>query len=1697
MKKIFITIIIASLSIASFSQYQAFKWYLGPNFLLDFSSTSISANDYPQISYSGVNITNATAIICDSNKNVALFLSDNDIIIPQTTSSINALAGNTSSPNQPAYFFGKQILNNFTVESFCLQKPATGPFSIFYSNGIIQNENTWTSDSINLKISDAPYCSKMAIYDNGTLKTLITHELNSNKLLIYNALPSTSHNEYVDGILYGANPGGNYDSGFMKFSNDAHEFAISSPDKNFLQLFQYDTFNNNIQTNIFEYSGLSINAIEFSLGSSTNGYKILYGATDYQIYQFIFNSLELIKVNLVGETNSIIKNMQVGVDGKIYVGKENNDFLGVIYNPEIQGVNCFYDDHAINKPAAVDPTFNGILPNIPANYFTNVPYMYWFDTSTSSDTLFANQNAKFYLINNNVNYINWNFGDGNNQNGIASITHAYNLPGVYNLEADVYYTNHPNFESQKITKKIIVNPQPGESILNIDTSFLCDNATVTTLVANYNPINFLVWKNGSGELIDEGTGMTSMNVGPGVYYLECYDRQNGVLVHKDTATIINMFPNILISPTNDINPNENINFNANITQMPNGAIDLADIYFYWDFGDGISDSDFGLTSINHTYTSTGTYSVTVSIDYNGECYTNTVSTIEVVLPTGDFIDPPEVELCQGGSEILTQNYGAGYYYEWKDINLNFIVASESINVYTGGYYILEVYDTQGGNLLVRDTATVYSLNPSIETNAINYSIYDNINFNVNLNPTPEYFVLADTLPFEWYFDDETNENEVGLTTVYHNYQMPQTYSPTVYISTSKCTYTQTAELSINDYPEPITPNDAFLCDIANPVQFEFIDDYQGYNCEIFYDGASIGTQTTSSVIQSNQAGEYFFKIFNIDGDTIAFDTITIYEYSAHFEAIGDDAMPSTTFNIGENIYLSGFTEELPYPFIDDPENIYYKWIFDDSTIATGFDYTSIDTIFYSTGSHNIKLQTTYNSCTKIFNQDITIVGQNDINIIFPQDTIICNNSEPITLSIGDEYNDYFIEWTKIDGSTLLAGYQETECQINEPGEIVVRIFTDEFAADTINSDTARIFQFAPNFSYSGSLLINEPIEFYSFLNPIPEFYNNFEPLYYTWDMGDGTIFNEYSLETINHTYTQTGNYEVNLTVSSENCDFVFTNNLLISGGAINVQITPEQPVLCNPQLGDEIELSVMPNNSLYFIWYHQFLNYNTQTLSTEIIAEDTNNVTVNRPGKYIVEALQGADVYYDTVLIDYKNCNIYDATLSINGVSGLSEICANNTTVDFDVSLTDQAAFCHADFDLFSYVWDFGDGSSESVTGNQYISHTYDGVGEFLVSLYIFDNKNCEKVIRKKIKIFTDADTAIIYQVADNVQGDIEIDLNNIPELYTDYYNKNIFISNINSRIIPFNSQSFDLNVTGSKFETIQSASDVMLYLKIAQIGDLKVTLKPPLQGTEIDVINTNAQPDNYLFGKPAIKNNNWMLSKTNSYILIVDNELPIQNSNGIYYNEYYSVDSIYSKSDFYGFKSGIYKSDALYNIQDEFVNGTWQLLIEGENMNYGLIESWGLIFNNEYFHSQIKPDSMVCTDQFGFEYNVVNDKIMLNNSGVNEYTLNCNLKYPNSSCEINKTIIVQMPDNNPIPEYFSPNGDGINDYWLPVSPDANAHIIIVDKNGNIVADYYSNENFLGWDGTFNGNPLPSDSYWFIITLANNSALKGTITIVR
>ena len=88
------------------------------------------------------------------------------------------------------------------------------------------------------------------------------------------------------------------------------------------------------------------------------------------------------------------------------------------------------------------------------------------------------------------------------------------------------------------------------------------------------------------------------------------------------------------------------------------------------------------------------------------------------------------------------------------------------------------------------------------------------------------------------------------------------------------------------------------------------------------------------------------------------------------------------------------------------------------------------------------------------------------------------------------------------------------------------------------------------------------------------------------------------------------------------------------------------------------------------------------------------------------------------------------------------------------------------------------------------------------------------------------------------------------------------------------------------------------------------------------------------------------------------------------------------------------------------------------------------------------------------------------------------------------------------VPNFFSPNGDGVNDTFivpclLNVADFPNSQLIVFNRWGDEVFKSslpYDNN----WDGKYNGEDLPVGTYFYVLQFGNGSApIHGFVVIQR
>jgi gliding motility-associated-like protein len=95
-------------------------------------------------------------------------------------------------------------------------------------------------------------------------------------------------------------------------------------------------------------------------------------------------------------------------------------------------------------------------------------------------------------------------------------------------------------------------------------------------------------------------------------------------------------------------------------------------------------------------------------------------------------------------------------------------------------------------------------------------------------------------------------------------------------------------------------------------------------------------------------------------------------------------------------------------------------------------------------------------------------------------------------------------------------------------------------------------------------------------------------------------------------------------------------------------------------------------------------------------------------------------------------------------------------------------------------------------------------------------------------------------------------------------------------------------------------------------------------------------------------------------------------------------------------------------------------------------------------------------------------------------------------------SVFIRVYEKVTVPNTFTPNGDGINDYWniqkLSTYPDC--LLTIYSRDGQQV--YKSVGYSKPWDGTYKNSPVPNGTYYYIIDLNDGQPkLSGWVLVMR
>ena len=112
--------------------------------------------------------------------------------------------------------------------------------------------------------------------------------------------------------------------------------------------------------------------------------------------------------------------------------------------------------------------------------------------------------------------------------------------------------------------------------------------------------------------------------------------------------------------------------------------------------------------------------------------------------------------------------------------------------------------------------------------------------------------------------------------------------------------------------------------------------------------------------------------------------------------------------------------------------------------------------------------------------------------------------------------------------------------------------------------------------------------------------------------------------------------------------------------------------------------------------------------------------------------------------------------------------------------------------------------------------------------------------------------------------------------------------------------------------------------------------------------------------------------------------------------------------------------------------------------------------------------------------------------------TASFTIVYSKSVCPEPKTEETEQKVWLVVPSFFSPNGDGVNETLVIDSlENYSSYVIdIYNRYGELLHEYRN--NYQPWDGEHDGQPLPSDTYWYYIYIYDiDRSFVGHVTIIR
>ncbi len=873
----------------------------------------------------------------------------------------------------------------------------------------------------------------------------------------------------------------------------------------------------------------------------------------------------------------------------------------------------------------------------------------------------------------------WDFGDGALSNA-QNPFHIYTTAGNYTVTLKV--TNSGGC-TKVVSRPNYIQVSPGVTV-NFSNS-------APQLCKPPETINFTNLSTGPGVLSyqwDFGDGGNSIQTNPSYSYLTGGSFTITLITQSSAGCV-----DTLIKPASIVIKDVQSDFTAPATvckgvpaSFTNTSIP-ASVSSFWDFDDATFST---VTNPIKIYTTPGTYFVKLRNNY-GTCADSIVKQIDVLpLPTPDFT-APDVTDCKVPFTVNFNDLSAGATgWSWDFGDGGTANVKNPSHTYTTlGNYSVKLIATGANGCsdsiikpqFVRVQKPVVNINGLPQEGCVPFTI----------NPTPNVNAVDGVATYFWDFGDGGTSNAQNPS---HTYLAQGTYTVKLYITTNDgCTDSAVylnAVSAGNKSPANFNAVPTAQC-VGKSIQFNNLTIPSDRWSWDFGDGVGVST-IQNPLYTYLDTGKFTIRLIawnNGCPDTmIKSNFITALPPVAKFTA---------AFNCNNKLQVA-FTDQSTLPQT-------WAWDFGD-----GFTSNAQNPVHtYATyGTKTVTLTVTNGGCDNTKKIDILLFTE-AANFTVADDTICTSEAATFQTSGINPANIATYFWNFGDGNSVFGGSTILHNYVLPGLYTVTLTITDTRGCNSTitKSNIIRVWGPTANFSFSPTAGCRPlSVNFTSLSNT-----DGVHPITnWLWNFGDGNT-KSYNTPPFNNIYTVNGNYTPILTVTdSYGCSNSFTSNG-------QVFVSYPKAIFSTPDSLTCVGKNVNFTNTSTGVG----VNYEWD------FGDATTSVAINPIKVY------GADGDYTVQLIatDVNGCK--DTATQINYIKVHTAKAA--FTVNDSISSCNpfEVVFTNTSLYYKGYTWYFGDGTTSTLAQP---THYYSTPGTYIARLGVVGPGGCVDTVDKKIILY-------------------------------------------------------------------------------------------------------------------------------------------------------------------------------------------------------------------------------------------------------------------------------------------------------------------------------------------------------------------------